>query len=76
MQGEKLAKQNFLTAGTGIWMADFLLLVIGLMFLRAARNDVRLFESDFYRISITNLRHCFSLSGRFRKFTKSNLQGK
>jgi lipopolysaccharide export system permease protein len=50
MQGEKLAKQDTLTAWLGVWMADLVLLIVGLLFLRQARNDARLFEADFYNV--------------------------
>jgi lipopolysaccharide export system permease protein len=50
MQGEKLAKQGAVSALTGVWAADFILLIIGLVFLRQARVDARLFDADFYRV--------------------------
>lgn len=52
MQGEKLAKQGTVSVQVGIWAADLILLVIGLFFLRQARNDARLFEADFYSVVI------------------------
>lgn len=60
MQGEKLAKQN-LSIPVGIYAADTILFVIGLVFLRQARIDARLFETDFYAV----------LLDRFRKWRKS-----
>jgi lipopolysaccharide export system permease protein len=56
MQGEKFAKQGVVSAFSGIWAADFILFVIGLMFLRQARADARLFEADFYRVIIDRVR--------------------
>jgi lipopolysaccharide export system permease protein len=56
MQGEKLAKQGAVSAAVGIWAADVILLVIGLLFLRQARVDARLFDADFYRIVIDRLK--------------------
>ncbi|MDH4091476.1 MAG: LptF/LptG family permease [Cyclobacteriaceae bacterium] len=50
MQGEKLAKRGSLDVVAGVWMADFILLVIGLVFLRQARVDARFFEADFYSV--------------------------
>lgn len=61
MQGEKLVKQNLLSAVTGIWMANFLLFFTGLSLLRAARNDARLFETDFYKTRIRKLKPYFRL---------------
>lgn len=50
MQGEKLAKQEVISPFAGVWSADIILFVIGLFFLRQARIDARLFDSDFYRV--------------------------
>jgi lipopolysaccharide export system permease protein len=50
MQGEKLAKQNTVSVAVGVWAADLILLMIGLVFLRQARIDARLFEADFYSV--------------------------
>jgi lipopolysaccharide export system permease protein len=50
MTGEKWAKQGILDVGTGVWAADAILFVVGLVFLRQARRDARLFELDFYLV--------------------------
>ncbi|HKZ36151.1 MAG TPA: LptF/LptG family permease, partial [Chryseolinea sp.] len=50
MQGEKLAKQNTISVAAGVWAADIVLFAIGLIFLRQARVDARLFEADFYAV--------------------------
>lgn len=50
MQGEKLAKQHTLSVVAGVWIADVVLFAIGLFFLKQARRDARLFESDFYAV--------------------------
>jgi lipopolysaccharide export system permease protein len=60
MQGEKLAKQD-LNIPVGIFAADFILLLAGLIFLRQARIDARLFEMDFYAV----------LVDKFKKWRKS-----
>ncbi len=52
MTGEKWAKQDIIEPIWGIWSANILLLPIGLFFLRQARNDARLFEADFYSVTI------------------------
>ncbi|MBT1690614.1 LptF/LptG family permease [Dawidia soli] len=59
MQGEKLAKQAKISVVTGVWMADFLLLIVGLFFLRQARIDARLFEADFYRVVLDKIKRWF-----------------
>lgn len=56
MFGEKWAKQGTVPLWEGVWAADFILLLIGLVFLRQARIDARLLESDFYRVWIDKLR--------------------
>ena len=48
--GEKWGNRGALPVYAGVWMADFILLVVGLVFLRQARKDVRLFEADFYSV--------------------------
>ncbi|HYG02438.1 MAG TPA: LptF/LptG family permease [Chryseosolibacter sp.] len=50
MQGEKLAKQEIVSPFWGVWSADFILVAVGLIFLRQARVDARIFESDFYAV--------------------------
>jgi len=51
MQGEKLAKNGVLSPMSGVWMADGILLVIGFIFLRQAKEDARLFDTDFYAVA-------------------------
>ncbi|MFN8689931.1 MAG: LptF/LptG family permease, partial [Cyclobacteriaceae bacterium] len=48
--GEKWAKQHLVSVPVGVWMANVILLIIGLLFLRQARVDARLFDSDFYLV--------------------------
>lgn len=50
MTGEKYAKQDMIDPWLGIWAANLILLPIGLFFLRQARVDARLFDSDFYNV--------------------------
>jgi lipopolysaccharide export system permease protein len=59
MQGEKLAKQNTVSPLVGVWAADVILLIIGLVFLRQARVDARLFDADFYRVVIDKAKQWF-----------------
>lgn len=60
MQGEKWAKNGAINAWSGVWAADFILLLIGLFFLRQARVDARLFENDFYMVVFDKLKTRFS----------------
>ncbi|HEX8040641.1 MAG TPA: LptF/LptG family permease [Chryseosolibacter sp.] len=59
MQGEKLAKQGFVSPMAGIWAADVILLVIGFIFLKQARADARLFDADAYRVFFDDVRKWF-----------------
>lgn len=60
MQGEKLAKAGGISVWAGVWAADMILLVIGLFFLRQARADARLFETDFYSVVFDKIKTRFS----------------
>jgi lipopolysaccharide export system permease protein len=60
MQGEKLAKQETVSVAVGVWSADFILLIIGLLFLRQARIDARLFEADFYSVVMDKIKVWFA----------------
>lgn len=52
MVGEKYAKQDYLEPWMGIWAANFILLPVGIFFLRQARVDARLFDTDFYNVML------------------------
>lgn len=60
MLGEKWAKQGAIPVQAGVWAADAILLIIGLVFLRQARIDARLFEADFYSVLMDKLRARFT----------------
>jgi len=51
--GEKYAKGGSVSVMVGVWTANAILLPIGLILLRQAKNDVRLFEADFYKVMIS-----------------------
>ncbi len=54
--GEKWAKEEMVTPFFGVWLANFVLLPFGLFFLRQARLDARVFETDFYSVIIDQLK--------------------
>jgi lipopolysaccharide export system permease protein len=56
MQGEKLVKQDALGVIAGVWGADIILFAIGIVFLRQARIDARLFDADAYRVFFDRIR--------------------
>ncbi|WP_020530643.1 LptF/LptG family permease [Flexithrix dorotheae] len=55
IMGEKYAKEMLLSPLVGCWAANTILLCFGLFFLRQARRDARLFDTDFYYVVYTNL---------------------
>ncbi len=55
----KWADQGLMEPVVAAWLANILLLPIGLFFLRQARIDARLFEVDFYHIWIDKLKTRF-----------------
>ena len=59
MQGEKLAKQQTVSVAVGVWLADVILFGVGLVFLRQARIDARLFEADFYSVVMDQVKRRF-----------------
>ncbi len=60
MVGEKWAKQGTVSVPAGIWAANLILFSVGLIFLRQARVDARLFDADFYHVVWDKLKTRFS----------------
>jgi len=50
IMAEKWAKQGFVDGEYATWFSNMILLPIGFYFLKQARNDARLFDSDFYLV--------------------------
>jgi len=59
MTGEKWAKDSVVQVPYGMWGADFILFWVGLFFLRQARNDSRILETDIYLIFLDNIKQRF-----------------
>ncbi|MFN8341090.1 MAG: LptF/LptG family permease [Cyclobacteriaceae bacterium] len=59
LMGEKWAKQHVLSVPLGVWLADIVLFVLGMVFLRQARRDARLFEADTYNSLYNKLKMRF-----------------
>jgi lipopolysaccharide export system permease protein len=57
--GDKFAKDGAWPVPMGAWMANFVLLPVGLYLLRQARVDSRLFDKDAYLIAWNKLRARF-----------------
>lgn len=54
--GEKWGKEGLIDPVIAVWAANIILLPFGLIFLKQARNDARIFESDFYRVFFDKVR--------------------
>ncbi len=50
MMGDKWAKANIIPVPVGVWAGDFILFLIGLLLLRQAKVDARLFDADSYNV--------------------------
>lgn len=50
IQGDKYVKDGMLNVTIGAWLANSVLLAIGLYFVEKARNDSRIFEKDVYQM--------------------------
>lgn len=59
MIGEKWAKESVVIVPYGMWMSITILFPVGLFFLKQARNDARLFESDAYRNVFDKIQRIF-----------------
>lgn len=54
--GEKWGKESIIDPVLATWVANIILFPFGVIFLRQARNDVRVFESDFYKVLFDQLK--------------------
>ena len=56
MIGQKWTREGIVEGYIGMWLGNVAMLPIGLFFLRQAKNDSRIFESDFYFIYFDKIR--------------------
>jgi lipopolysaccharide export system permease protein len=56
MTGEKWARQDLIAPFWGVWNSNFVLLPLGLFFLKQARVDARLFDADYYHVVISKIK--------------------
>ncbi len=54
--GEKWGKESIIDPVFATWISNILLLPFGIVFLQQARNDVRVFESDFYKVMLDKIK--------------------
>jgi lipopolysaccharide export system permease protein len=71
MISEKYTRTDFMDPFVAAWMANMILLPIGLFFMKQAKNDARLFDTDFYSVFFIKMNaNLFALKRKFGK-TKS-----
>ncbi len=61
LTGDKYAKDGLIWVPLGAWMANLILLPVGLYFIRQARYDSRIFDKDVYVIAWERLRKRLSV---------------
>jgi lipopolysaccharide export system permease protein len=59
MIGEKWAKEGVTEVELGMWLGNLVLLPIGLFFLRQAKKDSRILETDFYLVLLGKVAKLF-----------------
>ncbi|QDH80514.1 LptF/LptG family permease [Echinicola soli] len=64
MTGEKWAKEGITNPLFGTWFSNLTLLPIGFFFLRQARKDARIFESDVYYAFVERIKGRFNIKSR------------
>jgi lipopolysaccharide export system permease protein len=57
--GEKFAKENTLTPFTGMWLATFLLVPVGIFLTYKAMRDSQLFNKEWYNRFVRTVRNAF-----------------
>lgn len=62
--GEKFAKENSMTPFTGMWLATFILLPIGMFLTYKAMHDSRLLNKEFYNRALRFTRRLISRKSR------------
>ncbi|MEN7548034.1 LptF/LptG family permease [Rapidithrix thailandica] len=55
IMGEKFARELAIDTAIGCWVGNAVLSCFGLFFLRQAKNDARLFDTDFYNTMVQNI---------------------
>ena len=65
---EKWTRSGVMDPFLAAWMANIILFPIGMFFMYQAKNDVRLFDMDFYNVLFINLsKKLYSLKTKFLK---------
>jgi lipopolysaccharide export system permease protein len=70
---EKWTRTDVMDPVLAAWMANIILLPIGLFFMKQAKNDARLFDLDFYSVAFIKIKaYFFSIKSRFIKTNSLN----
>lgn len=73
MMCEKWTRADIMSPFLAAWMANIILLPIGLFFMKQAKNDARLFDMDFYSVIFLKIKsYIFSIKSRFIKTNSLN----
>ena len=68
MMCEKWTRADIMGPFLAAWMANIILFPVGLFFMKQAKNDARLFETDFYSVVFLRIKaYFFSLKSKFKK---------
>jgi len=68
MISEKYTRTDIMDPLVAAWMANFILLPVGIFFMKQARNDARLFDMDFYNIIFMKLKaYLYTIRRKFLK---------
>lgn len=70
--GDKYAKEGIIPVVVGVWIPNFILLLIGIFLMYKASNDARLFESDIYNVYIDRVKNLFQKIKLKRQLKISN----
>ncbi len=72
--GEKWGKEGLVPPVYGVWAANLFLLPFGLFFLKQARKDARIFESDVYSVWLDKFKNF--LAEKKQKKVKEDIEDK
>ena len=65
---EKWTRTDVMNPLLAAWMANIILFPVGLFFMKQAKNDARLFETDFYSVVFMKIKaYVFSLKTTFKR---------
>lgn len=65
---EKWTRTDVMDPMLAAWMANIILFPVGMFFMKQAKNDARLFETDFYSVVFIKVRsYIFSLKRKFKQ---------